>query len=357
MLASLSLPVQPAHRFPQQMRLGRRQTPDRSTDWRQALSGHVDESTGMYLHQLVTDTQITTVLSQLLGRDITHVQSEPQGSDLPGTVFKVSALDNERNEYPLILKRRSDDRDYRLYKHYLEPFRLNSPRIYGHVEIDGQGFVVMDYIRHVPPNWGDRGCYLEAVRWLINKDLITSRNLSSIRSLDCLGEMKYFGVDYWLPIFERWYKDSKHDNQSEQIWSIVDGNRRRIAEYIDDLNESGPQTVVHGDFGMGNILFGDEEYKNMLYVIDWTEPHIGSVTNDLAHLYDNAPINVKGELITTYREHIDFHRFEDIFGKARVLRDLGYLAWMVEKINEGEREGDYQDELARVAKSLISSLS
>ena len=108
---------------------------------------------------------------------------------------------------------------------------------------------------------------------------------------------------------------------------------------------------------MDNILFGDEEYKNMLYVIDWTEPHISSVTNYLAHLYDNAPSDVKAELITTYREQIDFHRFEEIFGKARVVRDLGYLAWMVDKINEGGREGDYQDELDRVAKNLISSLS
>ncbi len=85
----------------------------------------------MNLPQVAADAQITTVLSHVLGRDITRLQSEPQVSDVPGTVFKVAALDNDRNEYPLILKRRSDDRDYQLYKHYLEPYRLNSPRIYG----------------------------------------------------------------------------------------------------------------------------------------------------------------------------------------------------------------------------------
>lgn len=311
----------------------------------------------MYPQQLPTDTRIARALSSFLGLDLIHVRSEPQVSDLPGAVLKVSALDSDRHEHPLILKRSSDDRDYRLFRHYLEPYRLNSPRVYGHIEIDGQGFMVMDYIRHLPPDWGDRGRFLEAVRWLIKKDLVTSQNLSSIRSLDCLGEVKWFGVDYWLPIFERWYKGSNHDHQSEQVWSIVHRNRTRVAEYIDDLNESGPLTVVHGNFGMGNILFGDGEYKNRLYVIDWSEPHIASVTHDLAHLYDDAPADVKGELITTYREHIDVLRFDDLFGEARVLRDMGYLAWMVDKINEGDRQEDYQDELDRVATSLIASLS
>ena len=310
----------------------------------------------MYPQQLPTDTRIARALSSFLGLDLIHVRSEPQVSDLPGAVLKVSALDSDRHEHPLILKRSSDDRDYRLFRHYLEPYQLNSPRVYGHIEIDGQGFMVMDYIRHLPPDWGDRGRVLEAVRWLIKKDLVTSQNLSSIRSLDCLGAVKWFGVDYWLPIFERWYKGSKHD-QSEQIWGVVYRNRTRVAEYIDDLAESGPQTVVHGDFGMGNILFGDGEYKNRLYVIDWSEPHIASVTHDLAHLYDHAPADVKGELITTYREHIDVPRFDDLFGEARVLRDMGYLAWMVDKINEGDRQEDYQDELDRVATSLIASLS
>ena len=133
-------------------------------------------------------------------------------------------------------------------------------------------------------------------------------------------------------------------------------NQNRINEYIDELNQAGVQTVVHGDLHMSNILFGADEANNELFVIDWTQPHIGSVTKDLASLYDNAPINVKSELVKMYRQQVDFPHFDELFAKAKVLRDLGYLSWMVWMINEGQKEEIGQNELDRVANSLISSL-
>lgn len=168
--------------------------------------------------------------------------------------------------------------------------------------------------------------------------------------------MEYYGRDYWLHEFEEWNQDSPGNHQATMIWECVNANQNRIQEYIDELDEAGVQTVVHGDLNLENILFGEDETKNELFVIDWTQPHIGSVTKDLASLFDNAPDDLKSELIQTYRKQIDFHNFDQIFTKAKVLRDIGYLSWMVWMINVGQGGEIAKTELDRVAESLILSL-
>jgi hypothetical protein len=150
-------------------------------------------------------------------------------------------------------------------------------------------------------------------------------------------------------------KDSTSNGRAKEVWVCVTANRNRIDEYIDKLNEEGVQTVVHGDLALDNILFGEDESDNELFVIDWTQPHISSVTKDLVGLYDSAPDNVKSEIIETYKKQIDFHQFDEMFAKVKVLRDIGYLSWMAWMINVGQKEEIAQTELDRVAESLILS--
>jgi thiamine kinase-like enzyme len=274
----------------------------------------------------------------------------------PETIHKISVFNKGQNEHFLILKSQDNDVAYRLYKQYLEPFHLNSPKEYGYIDLGGQLFLVMDYIKHLPANWDDSDGYLRAVKWLIKKDLITFQNLDAVKNLDCLGKMEYYGVNYWLPIFEKWYQDSTGDRQAYAVWRSVNANQNRINEYISELNEVGVQTVVHGDLHLSNILFREDGSNNDLFVIDWTQPHVSSVTQDLASLYDNAPNNAKSELIETYKKQINFPNFDEVFAKAKVLRDMGYLSWLVEMINIGQKEEIAQTELDRVAESLILSL-
>ena len=138
--------------------------------------------------------QIAQQLSPFLDFEISQVQSEYQAKGSAGSLFKVSVFDKDQNERPFMLKRKQDDTDYRLYQQYLEPCHLNSPKEYGYLELDGQRFLVMDYIKHLPINWDDGNGYLKAVQWLIKKDLITWQNLASIRNLDCLGIMEFYGI-------------------------------------------------------------------------------------------------------------------------------------------------------------------
>jgi aminoglycoside phosphotransferase (APT) family kinase protein len=310
----------------------------------------------MHIPEATITARITAQLSQFPDLEISQVRAVSQAGGSPGIVLKVSGFDKDQNEQSLILKRQDNDAAYRLYQHYLVPYHLNSPQEYGYIELDGQLFLVMDYIKHIPANWEDGKNYLLAVKWLLKKDLITCQNLDSIRNLDCLGKMEYYGVDYWLPEFEKWYKGSSSNPQAKEVWRRVNANRNRINECIGELDEVGAQTVVHGDLQMSNILFGEDESNHEFFVIDWTQPHISSVTKDLASLYDNAPDDVKGELIETYRKQIDFHQFDEVFAKAKMLRDIGYLCWMVWMINEGQKEEIAQNELDRVATNLVMSL-
>lgn len=298
--------------------------------------------------------QIIQQLSPCLTFEIAQVQAEYDEIGSSKNLFKVSVFDVGQNEHAFMLKRQQDDRDYRLYQQYLEPYKLNSPQAYGCIELDGQCFLVMEHIQHLPPNWDDSEGYLKAVQWLIKKDRITLQNLDAIQKLDCLGTMEFYGVAYWLAIFEKWHKDSTANQQAQVVWARVNANQNRINDCIAELNQTGLQTVVHGDLHMSNILFRQD--NNELFVIDWTQPHISSVTKDLASLYDNAPLNVKSELIKMYRTQIDFHNFEETFAKAKILRDVGYLSWMAEMINEGQGAEIAQTELDRVAKSLLLAL-
>ncbi len=299
---------------------------------------------------------ITGQLSPLLGVEVSHIELAPQEADSLGTVTRVSAFDQDKREHSLVLKKQDNDVAYRLYQQYLDPYHLNSPKEYGYIALDGQLFLVMDYIKHVPTRWEDRASHLKAVHWLIKKDLISQQNMDFVRGLDCLGVMPYYGMDYWLPDLEKWYQASRGNRQAEEVWACVTANRNRLNEYIDQIKEEGVQTVVHGDLSVDNILFVEHDTGDELFVIDWTQPHIGSVTEDLVSLYDGAPDHVKSEIVRTYREHIDFYQFDEIFAKAKVLRDLGYLSWMVWIIVDQKGEIDPK-ELDRVATNLLLSLS
>lgn len=308
----------------------------------------------MHTPQSTIAEQILQQLARCVALEIVQVQAEYGESSLSRSLFKVSVLEAGQNEYTFVLKRQQDDGGYRFYQQYLRPYRLDSPQVYGCIELDGQCFWVMEYIPHLPPDWNASPGYLKAVQWLIQKDRITLQNLNAIRKLDCLGTMEFYGVAYWLAIFEKWHKDSTANQQAQVVWARVNANQNRINDCIAELNQTGLQTVVHGDLHMSNILFRQD--NNELFVIDWTQPHISSVTKDLASLYDNAPLNVKSELIKMYRTQIDFHNFEETFAKAKILRDVGYLSWMAEMINEGQGAEIAQTELDRVAKSLLLAL-
>jgi thiamine kinase-like enzyme len=268
----------------------------------------------------------------------------------------VSVLDSVQIKHRFVLKEQENRAAFCLYTHYLKPFDLNSPKQYGYIDVDDQLFLVMDYVQHLIPNWSDSNSYLKALDWLIKKDVVTSQHVDSLRKLECFGEITYDGVQDWLSQFERWSQDSLANSQAWHIWRIVHANQSRIETYREELHSVGLQTVVHGDIHLSNVLFGANEFENEVFVIDWTQPHIGSVTTDLAHLYDNAPSNIKQALLSLYRKRINFPSFDEMFVKAKLIRDIGYLSWMAGMICDHGQEAMDQQEIDRVMQSITRSL-
>ena len=79
---------------------------------------------------------------------------------------------------------------------------------------------------------------------------------------------------------------------------------RLYQEYLGPYHLNSPKAYGY------IYLFVENDTGDELFVIDWTQPQIGSVAEDLGGLYDRAPDNVKSEIIRTYREHIDFYQIE-----------------------------------------------
>jgi hypothetical protein len=316
-------------------------------------------------HQEMTDMahvdfsnidNLTNQLSQLLGLEISRIQFEDHVEGVPATVHIVSLFDRFQTKHRLVIKNQEDRTALCLYAHYLRLFGLNSPHYYGYIDVDGRLFLVMEYVHHSPPNWSDPHGYFQAVDWLIKKDRITSPHVTSLRHLDCFGEMRYYGVPYWLSQFERWDRAASSPAYAQHLWRIVHANQSRIDTYIQELISSEIQTVVHGDIHLSNVLFGAQERENEVFVIDWTQPHIGSVTKDLASLYDNAPNAIKDALLARYQQQIHVPRFDELFAKAKLLRDIGYISWMAEMICDYGPEAMDHDEIDRVMHSVVSTL-
>jgi aminoglycoside phosphotransferase (APT) family kinase protein len=274
---------------------------------------------------------------------------------MPATVRVVSLVDSRQVHTRLAFKAQEDQSALRLYTHYLKPFDLNSPHYYGYVTVDDQTFLVMEYVHHTPPDWRDPHGYMRAVDWLIRKDRVTAPHIQALRQLDCMGAPKYEGVPYWLEQFARW-AHATASPEPRQLWRIVSAQQRRIDTALEELTTAEALTVVHGDMHLSNILFGAQEHEGKLFVIDWTQAHIGSVVRDLAHLYDNAPAAIKNELLTRYRRQIAVPRFDDLFVDAKLIRDIGYLAWMADVICEDGPEAIDQEEIDRVMASAVSVL-
>jgi thiamine kinase-like enzyme len=337
-------------------------TPSESGTAPQTLGGAIQpglgnrEYTTMDRVNISITDRITKQLSELLGLDISYIQFENQVEDSSEIVRMVSIFDSVPTKHRFVLKGQEDQLALCLYTHYLKTFDLNSPKHYGYIDFNGQPLLVMDYVHHKTPNWSDSDDYVKAVEWLIKKDLVTSQHLDSIKDLECFQKMKYYGVQYWLTELERWAQNPLSNAQDRHVWRTVQANQSRIDTYIGELSSLGVQTVVHGDLHLSNVLFGDNENGNQIFVIDWTEPHVGSVTKDLASLYDNAPSSIKETLIHMYRKQIDFPAFDEMFGKAKLLRDIGYLSWMVEMIRIQGQEALDRNELDRVMQSIMRFL-
>ncbi|MBX3440015.1 MAG: hypothetical protein KF861_21170 [Planctomycetaceae bacterium] len=78
----------------------------------------------------------------------------------------------------LVIKIADDSLGYSFYREVLVPCQLSSPTIHGTITLDGELFMVMDFIPHLPTTWHENWRYERAVDWLAMKD----KRMSSVCS-------------------------------------------------------------------------------------------------------------------------------------------------------------------------------
>jgi thiamine kinase-like enzyme len=277
----------------------------------------------------IDTTKIKDELSKILNMEIWQIASEFQHVRY-SDIYKIKV----NNAYSFILKDISNTwLDFELYKYILEPYKLDSPKIYGELEIGHNAFIIMEYIPHEPTDWRSEEKYKRAIDWLIKKDSILSENLNKIASFPYIQPFNKTLVT-WLEKIQKGVETKTHPSLTYQFFTDI---KNEFHEVISLLKE-GKQTICHNDFQMQNVLFGTGERAGEIYVVDWTLPSIGSVCVDLATLVHYAPDDIKPDLLERYRSRMDFNGFEEVFKGAQVYANLFDFSWMVTALIDGKKE-------------------
>lgn len=147
--------------------------------------------------------------------------------------------------------------------------------------------------------------------------------------VDALVEIH--GTDWQAAGLEGFGKPSGYlERQLRRFLGLWEHNRTREIEAVesvgtwlgDHLPESGPATVVHGDFRLGNVMYAPESPARLVAVLDWEMATIGDPLADLGYLctlwvdHDDPPLGmfelggvsrqpgfpVRAELVARYEE-------------------------------------------------------
>jgi len=227
--------------------------------------------------------------------------------------------------------------------------------ILGSIKINQRLYSIQQFISHYDFQWANKDAYDQVLDWLIKKDQICIENLSKFKNLKYLGKMKFNGIDSWFNQIQKAISKSNRINKT--LGDVLIKDRIKIQNALRTIETASPQTVIHGDLQMNNILFGKDEFEDQLFVIDWTQPRIGSVCVDLAQLVDHAPLEIQNDLVEKYLGKIPIDNFQSKFHAAQLIRNLCYLAWMALMINEREGSNIMQIEINRVSQQLIEGLA
>jgi aminoglycoside phosphotransferase (APT) family kinase protein len=109
--------------------------------------------------------------------------------------------------------------------------------------------------------------------------------------VDALVEMH--GVDWEAAGLEGFGKPTGYlERQLRRFGGLWEHNKTREMEAVervggwlrDNLPDSGPATIVHGDFRLGNVMFAPSAPAELIAIFDWEMATIGDPLADLGYL-------------------------------------------------------------------------
>jgi aminoglycoside phosphotransferase (APT) family kinase protein len=136
------------------------------------------------------------------------------------------------------------------------------------------------------------------------------------------------------------HPDGYLERQLRRFSGLWEHNRTREIPMFDrvtrwltaNLPSSGPATVVHGDFRVGNMIYSDRSPARLRAILDWEMATIGDPLADLGYL---ALVWVDRDDPPGHYEHLGFTRAQGFLRRhelveryaARSGRAIGDLRW------------------------------
>lgn len=182
---------------------------------------------------------------------------------------------------------------------YVNNLRINAPYFYyGKSGVGAKtqalNFIIMEYLENYLHLYNilEDELYYDAVRSLGEMHLLSMQKIDHLRDKI---KIPVYDVNWYLEnvdriIFEISRLSINHPHPEylpKELISKLQRSGPKIKEYLNSLIEI-PNTLVHGDFDSGNIIFFHKgKHIGNVKVLDWGHGHIGPPVIDIAHLFNS----------------------------------------------------------------------
>lgn len=296
--------------------------------------------------------QTTEAVAQLLCEEIDDARLQFRGQGYTGKVHQLSVRDRTGRDVEFVVKGVTNDQPLRLYQEVLAPYDLNSPAMYGLFDGGDGLYVLMEYIPHDPPDWRNPTKYRLVIDWLVRKDTITNSHEHDLLERPYIERFDLGDFDARIEPVRQAVCDELDSSIRVRLLSALENGHERFAHAARQVRR-GPQVLTHNDLQMLNVLFGAGPRRGELYVVDWTQPAIGTGCIDLATLLMVAPRTIRLELTRRYRAAISIDGFDEIFAAAHMHVSLSMLRWTIDAIRSGHRHAVHRDTLNQLTNTLM----
>ncbi len=281
------------------------------------------------------------------------IDFQTEGSS--GKVFRLSLLLKTGEVHDLII--RPEIPEFKeFYEKILLSYKLDYPQVYGFLTHNYEFFVIQKYISHEYADYTSTRHYYVALEWLIKKDRVLQGNIEKLsnHALPYLHIKKFYGLREWYGEIFKSFESKNCPLINEPLINSLQVSTNLFEESLYTLENSKNKTIIHGDLSLHNFLFTN---IGETFVIDWTQPRIGSVAVDLASIIDSAPNNLKKELFRIYQDSFSTEDIDAEYKKAVKIRNLSYFAWMALMFNNNEGKEIDLEEMSRVRDALQNNMN
>ncbi len=226
-------------------------------------------------------------MGQLAKLSLTYDRPEPGAPQ--SLVGKFPAAAQENREVAMFF--RFYEREVNFYRQIAEQIELRIPKCYHHAFDPATGDYVLLLEDLAPAQVGDQlaGCTVEQAQLCIRELAKFHATWWDSPILDTLDWMPTLDADWYVQAVEDGYRQAwphfaQHFGKhlSPEMLSVAERFVQHIGSMMRRFSEK-PHTIVHADYRLDNLFFGDGRTCPTLAVIDWQISVRGRGTFDVGY--------------------------------------------------------------------------